>query len=57
MNAWEHFKKNFITYMALLVFGFGLGKMWNYNEILTDCKVLGMFRVGQVAVGCRISGA
>lgn len=41
---------------ALVVFGLGLaaGQASAYASILTDCKVLGMFRFGFTPVGCQV---
>ena len=56
-DIFESFKKNFVTYMFLLITGFGIGKAMTYNNILTDCRVLGMFRVSDTPVGCRVGEA
>jgi hypothetical protein len=48
-------KKNFITWMVMFAVGFGLGKLITYNNIVADCEVLGMFRIGEYGAHCRIS--
>jgi len=51
----EHTKKNFITWLVMFAVGFGLGKLITYSNIVADCEVLGMFRVGDYGAQCRIS--
>lgn len=51
----EHTKKNFITWMVMFAIGFGLGKLITYNNIVADCEILGMFRIGDYGAQCRIS--
>jgi hypothetical protein len=51
----EHAKKNFITWLVMFVVGFGLGRLITYNNIVADCEVLGMFRIGDYGAQCRIS--
>jgi hypothetical protein len=48
-------RKNFITWLIMFVVGFGLGRAITYNNIVADCEVLGMFRVGEYGAQCRIS--
>lgn len=48
-------KKNFITWLVMFAVGFGLGKLITYNNIIADCEVLGMFRVGDYGAHCNIS--
>ena len=51
----DHTKKNFITWMVMFAIGFGFGKLITYNNIVADCEVLGMFRIGDYGAQCRIS--
>lgn len=48
-------KKNFITWLVMFVVGFGLGKAITYNNIVADCEILGMFRVGNYGAHCYVS--
>jgi hypothetical protein len=48
-------KKNFITWLVMFAVGFGLGKALTYENIIADCEVLGMFRVGNYGAHCSIS--
>ena len=34
--------------------GFFMGKIYAHDEVITDCKVLGMTRFGNVPMGCRV---
>jgi hypothetical protein len=51
----ESAKKNAITWFVMLSIGFGIGKLFTYNNIIADCEVLGMFRIGDYGAQCRIS--
>ena len=53
-EIWDNFKKQFWVLMFMLVLGFGFGKMYANVSILSDCKVLGMTRFGDVPMGCRL---
>ena len=43
----------FIAFMS----GFFMGKIYGYDSVITDCKVLGMTRFGNVPMGCRVGEA
>ena len=51
----ENAKKNAITWFVMLLIGFGIGKLFTYDNIIADCEVLGMFRIGEYGAQCRIS--
>lgn len=51
----DHAKKNFITWLLMFVVGFGMGKILTYENIVADCEVLGMFRIGGYGAQCHIS--
>ena len=53
-EIWDNFKKQFWVLMFMLVLGLGFGKMYANVSILSDCKVLGMTRFGDVPMGCRV---
>ena len=53
-EIWEQFKKQFWILTFMLVLGFCIGKVYTWNDIITDCKVLGMTRYGQTPMGCRV---
>jgi hypothetical protein len=48
-------KKNFISWLVMFVVGFGIGKAITYSNIVADCEVLGMFRVGDYGAHCYFS--
>jgi len=37
-----------------LSFGFGLGKIYTWDSTITDCKVLGAFRIASTAFQCKM---
>jgi hypothetical protein len=47
-------KKNAWVWSFFLIFGFSLGNLITYNNIIADCEVLGMFRVGNHGAQCYI---
>ena len=54
-EVWQEMKRNFVMYMVMLVIGYGYGKMFAYSSVLADCRVMGMFRLNDIAVSCRTS--
>lgn len=48
-------KKNFFAWLVMFVVGFGLGKALTYSNIIADCEILGMFRVGDYGAQCYFS--
>lgn len=51
----DSIKKNAWMWLFLLCFGYGLGKQLTYINIVSDCQVLGMFRLGDRPFDCRMS--
>lgn len=37
-----------------LILGFGIGKIYTWETIITDCKVLGAFRMVNTAFQCKM---
>lgn len=56
-DLWKRLEDVFWVLISGLVCGFIFGKVMTYDTILTDCKVLGMTRYGNVPVGCRVGEA
>ena len=54
-SMWEEFKKHLWLCFICMMIGVNIGKVYAYSDIATDCKVLGMFRLQNVAFGCRMS--
>ena len=53
-DYWQYAKKQIIWLTLAAVFGFGLGKLYTWDTIMTDCKVLGMTRFVNTPMGCRV---
>ena len=51
----EQTKKRFMPWMILMFFGFVVGKQITYMNIMSDCKVLGMFRIADKPFDCRMN--
>jgi hypothetical protein len=51
---WADAKKQAMWMLFALVFGFGLGKIYTWDSIATDCKVLGMFRIAYTPFHCKM---
>ncbi len=53
-EIWLDFKRKFIPYTIMLTIGFGLGKVYTWDAIITDCKVLGAFRIAKTVTQCKV---
>lgn len=53
-ELWQEMKKQFWPMIVVLVVGFCLGKIYTWDTIITDCKVLGTFRIANTAFACKI---
>ena len=51
---WDGVKKEFMVVMIAIFFGFCLGKIYTWDTIITDCKVLGVFRIANTAFSCKM---
>lgn len=51
---WIEAKKQFVWMLVAAVFGFGLGKLYTWDDIINDCKVVGAFRIAKTAVQCKV---
>ena len=40
--------------LACLIIGFCLGKIYTWDSIIVDCKILGAFRVSSTAFQCKM---
>jgi hypothetical protein len=47
-------KKQAFWMFIAMVFGFGLGKVYTWDAIATDCKVLGTFRIAYTPFHCKM---
>ena len=51
---WANVKNNAWVWVFLIIFGFGLGKLYTYDSLVLDCRVLGMFRFADHAFYCKV---
>lgn len=51
----ENMKQRFMPWMVLMFFGFMVGKQITQLNIISDCEVLGMFRIAEKPFDCRMS--
>jgi hypothetical protein len=51
---WVEAKKQAMWMAIALMFGFGLGKVYTWDAIATDCKVLGSFRIAYTPFHCKM---
>lgn len=50
----EEAKKQFVWMLIALVFGFCLGKLYTWDSTISDCKVIGAFRIANTAFHCKM---
>ena len=53
-NWWVEIKAQFMGVMIAIFFGFCVGKIYTWDTIITDCKVLGVFRIANTAFACKM---
>lgn len=53
-SAWSDFKRVALMWFVALVIGFCIGKVYTWDTIITDCKVLGVFRIANTAFQCKM---
>ena len=51
---WTEAKKQLMWMTIAMVVGFGLGKIYTWDTLITDCKVLGVFRIANTAFQCKM---
>jgi hypothetical protein len=51
----DEVKRTAWMYLLMLIVGYGFGKSFTYESLIYDCKVMGMFRIADVAFDCRMS--
>lgn len=47
-------KQRLLPWTLLMFFGFCVGKQITHLNIISDCQVLGMFRVAEQGFDCRV---
>lgn len=53
-ELWEDIKKKFLGVVVAVLIGFCMGKIYTWDTIITDCKVLGTFRISNTAFACKM---
>jgi len=53
-SFWEDVKRYAAVWFVALVVGFCIGKLYTWDTIITDCKVLGSFRIANTAFHCKM---
>ena len=53
-NTWAELKKQLLWITVALLVGFVLGKIYTWDTTITDCKVLGVFRIANTAFQCKM---
>lgn len=51
---WAEAKKQLMWMTIAMAVGFGLGKIYTWDTLITDCKVLGVFRIANTAFQCKM---
>lgn len=52
MKVWTDLKRWWLVFVGGLIIGFVIGGDFTKGNIIQDCKILGMFRVGQAPISC-----
>lgn len=53
-DFWEDVKRYAAVWFVALIVGFVMGKIYTWDTIITDCKVLGTFRIANTAFHCKM---
>jgi hypothetical protein len=53
-DFWEDVKRYAAVWFVALIVGFAMGKIYTWDTIITDCKVLGTFRIANTAFHCKM---
>lgn len=51
---WDDIKKHFLWFFVVLTLGFCIGKLYTWDAIISDCKVIGAFRIASTAFQCKM---
>ena len=47
-------KKYATAWIIAVIIGFVMGKIYTWDTLITDCKVLGTFRIANTAFNCKM---
>ena len=53
-QTWEEIKKYAAVWIVAIIVGFLIGKIYTWETIISDCKVLGSFRMVNTAFQCKM---
>ena len=53
-STWSDIKRYATVWLVAVIVGFVLGKIYTWDTIITDCKVLGVFRIANTAFACKM---
>lgn len=53
-EVWNDMKRYTTIWIIAIVIGFVMGKIYTWDTIITDCKVLGVFRIANTAFACKM---
>lgn len=53
-EIWIDIKKYAIVWVVALFIGFVMGKIYTWDTIISDCKVVGAFRISNTAFHCKM---
>lgn len=53
-EIWEDVRKKFLGIAVAVFIGFCMGKIYTWDTIISDCKVVGAFRIANTAFHCKM---
>lgn len=53
-EIWEDVRKKFLGISVAVFIGFCMGKIYTWDTIISDCKVVGAFRIANTAFHCKM---
>ena len=53
-STWSDIKRYATVWLVAVIVGFVMGKIYTWDTIITDCKVLGVFRIANTAFYCKV---
>jgi hypothetical protein len=53
-EVWADMKKYAAVWIVAVIVGFTMGKIYTWDSIISDCKVLGTFRIANTPFHCKM---
>lgn len=53
-QIWAEVKSQFMLVMVAMFVGFCIGKIYTWDTMISDCKVVGAFRIANTAFHCKM---